>query len=193
MPMVTTLLYPSVLATHSPNGWLGWLDVHPVRITHWAGFRWVRSSAETTGYSMGILYSSTFGASAEPTWAKRRPARTWTRSLSTSLRSLVRAMAGCPWVSSTITSTLRPAIWLPISSKYIWKPLVMSLPTAAAPPVIGARKPTLIGGFCAQADPATHAVTATTIAAASAPSLLAMSDLPRWVSCRTAPAMPSGA
>src|SRR5919106_2743368 len=53
-----------------------------------------------------------------------------------------------------ITSTFRPAICLPISSMYIVKPFDMSLPTAAPPPVICVRKPTLIGPFCDHAGPA---------------------------------------
>src|SRR6266851_5841391 len=68
-----------------------------------------------------------------------------TRSLSTNLRNLVIAVPGLPAVSSTITSTLRPAIWCPASSMYIAKPFSMSRPIWAAAPVSGARKPILIG------------------------------------------------
>ena len=78
------------------------------------------------------------------------PATAWTLSLSASFLSLVNAAAGSPWVSSMITSTFRPAIWLPISSRYIMKPFDMSLPTAAPPPVICVRKPSLMGPFCAR-------------------------------------------
>ena len=68
-----------------------------------------------------------------------------TLSLSTSLRTLVMAVAGLPAVSSTISSTLRPPIWLPASPRYISNPFCMSRPIWAAPPVSGARKPILIG------------------------------------------------
>src|SRR6266705_1553787 len=81
--------------------------------------------------------------------AKTSPTRTWTRSLSTSFCSLVSATLGWPWLSSTITSTLRPVIvWL-FSSSHIAIPFVMSLPIWAAPPDIGAITPILIGPFCA--------------------------------------------
>src|SRR5712671_3695992 len=77
--------------------------------------------------------------------AKVSPTTMSTRSLSTNLRNLVIAVPGLPAVSSTITSTLRPAIWCPASSMYIAKPFSMSRPIWAAAPVSGARKPILIG------------------------------------------------
>src|SRR5437899_400862 len=84
-------------------------------------------------------------------WAKISPTSTCTRSLSTSFCSLVSATLGWPWLSSTITSTLRPAIVPPFSSSHIEIPLVMSLPICAAPPVMAVITPILIGPFGAGA------------------------------------------
>jgi hypothetical protein len=68
-----------------------------------------------------------------------------------------------PAVSSTISSTFRPAIWCPASSRYISNPFTVSRPTWAAPPVSGARKPILIGFFgCAAAGDHTHTEMAAT-------------------------------
>ena len=47
--MVTTLRYLVFFTTHSANGCIGWLVVHPVRTIHLAGLRWVMSSAAITG------------------------------------------------------------------------------------------------------------------------------------------------
>src|SRR5260370_2362468 len=77
--------------------------------------------------------------------AKVSPTTMSTRSLSTHFRNLVVAVPGLPAVSSTITSTLRPAIGCPASSMYIAKPFSMSRPIWAAARVSGARKPILIG------------------------------------------------
>src|SRR4030095_6791274 len=97
------------------------------------------------------------------------PATAWTWSLSASFLSLVKAAAGSPWVSSIITSTFRPTIWLLISSRLIMKPFDMSLPTAAPPPVICVRKPNLIGPFCG------HAGTTSTVRAnTSTPQIAAI-------------------
>ena len=117
MPMVATLLYLSVRATQSPNGCMGWLVVQPVRTIQRAGLRWVRSSAAMTGKAVGMRWPSTKGWSAYPVDARSPPVRTCTRSWSTSLRALVRAVAGVPSLSSTISSILRPATWRPISSR----------------------------------------------------------------------------
>ena len=53
-----------VLATYSPKGWDGWLDVQPVRMTQWYFSRWVRSSDAATVTSSGILNSSALAATA---------------------------------------------------------------------------------------------------------------------------------
>src|SRR6266850_7446228 len=78
-------------------------------------------------------------------WPKSTPATRWTRSCSTIFRSLVSATSGRPWLSSTISSTLRPAICEPISSRYIVMPLTMSLAACAAGPVRSVMNPILIG------------------------------------------------
>src|SRR5919204_94730 len=105
-------------------------------------------------------------------WAKVSPTRTWTLSLSTSLRSLVNATSGFPWVSSTMTSTFRAAICWPISSRYIASPLTMSLPIAAALPVIGASTPILIDPLWADAM-----FTPTAVTRASTPTTVTSSCL----------------
>ena len=61
---MTILLYLSVLATHSPKTCMDWLEFQPVRTTHFAGFRWVRSSEDMTGYVVGIRWASARGWSA---------------------------------------------------------------------------------------------------------------------------------
>src|SRR5205809_1399014 len=43
-----------VLATYSPKGWDGWLDVQPVRMTQWYFSRWVRSSDAATVTTMSL-------------------------------------------------------------------------------------------------------------------------------------------
>src|SRR6266508_3079825 len=58
-------------------------------------------------------------------------------------------MSGRDWLSSTISSILRPAIWRPISSRYRVRPLTMSLAAWAAVPVRSVVKPILIGPGCA--------------------------------------------
>src|SRR6267142_607415 len=69
------------------------------------------------------------------------PAIRSTRSLSTSFRSLVTAVAGWPSVSSRMTSSLRPPICMPRSCQYSSHPLYMSFPAWAMAPEIGERKP----------------------------------------------------
>ena len=124
--------------------------------------------------------------------AKTSPTRTWTRSLSTSFWSLVSATFGCPWLSSTITSTLRPAIvWL-FSSSHIAIPFVMSLPIWAAPPDIGAITPILIGPFWAHAGPGPAIATRTADSTHRTITFLAMARSP-FVHCLSAPTIPSGA
>jgi hypothetical protein len=49
--------------------------------------------------------------------------------------------SGRPGVSSTISTTFRPAIVEPISSRYIVRPLTMSLAACAAGPVRSVVKP----------------------------------------------------
>src|SRR5215470_5129100 len=75
------------------------------------------------------------------------PASRLTRSLSTSLRSLLTAVAGWPSVSSRITSSLRSPIRQPLSCQYSSQPLYMSLPALAMAPDIGERNPILIGAW----------------------------------------------
>src|SRR6266508_1143429 len=65
------------------------------------------------------------------------PAIRLTRSLSTSFRSLVTAVAGWPSVSSRMTSSLRPPICMPRSCQYSSHPLYMSFPAWAMAPEIG--------------------------------------------------------
>src|SRR5919201_1765433 len=147
--MTATFLYPSVFAAYSPKGCEGLLEAHPVRMTQRYLRRCVRSSAAVTVKSAGILYSSTLGAMAYPRCPNSTPATRWTRSCSTSLRSLVSAASGRPCVSSTISSILRPAICQPISSRYMVRPLTMSFAACAAVPVRSVVKPILIGPGCA--------------------------------------------
>src|SRR5438477_10523677 len=151
--MTATLRWPSVFATYSPKGWEGWLDAQPVRMTQRYFWRCVRSSAAVTVKSAGTLYSSTLGAIAYPMCPNRTPATSCTRSCSTTLRNFVTAASGRPWLSSTISSTLRPAICEPISSRYIVMPLTMSLAACAAGPVRSVMNPILIGPDCAGVPP----------------------------------------
>src|SRR5207245_7374910 len=88
----------------------------------------------------GVILSSAYA-----TFERMTPATRWTWSFSTSLRSLVRAVAGRPSLSSRITSSLRPAICQPLSCQYSSQPLYMSLPAAAMAPDRGERNPILIG------------------------------------------------
>src|SRR5919201_2674451 len=180
--MTATFLYPSVFAAYSPNGCEGWLDAQPVRITQRYLRRWVRSSAAVTVKSAGILYSSTLGAIAYPRWPNSTPATRWTRSCSTSLRSFVSATSGRPWVSPTISSTLRPAIWPPISSRYNVSPLTMSLAGCAAVPVRSVVKPILIGACCAGVSATTRRRDATRTLSAAANGFVSMAVPPagRW-------------
>src|SRR5215470_19819184 len=64
---------------------------------------------------------------------------TW--SCRISFFALVTATSGLACSSSTMSFTCAPAKLLFTSSRYIWKPSTMSLPTAAKMPVVGARKP----------------------------------------------------
>ena len=64
-----------------------------------------------------------------------------TLSCSASFLALVTAASGLAWSSSTMNFTSMPPSLPPCSSRYIWKPLTMSLPTWAKMPVIGAMKP----------------------------------------------------
>src|SRR5215467_12345842 len=64
---------------------------------------------------------------------------TW--SCRISFFALVTATSGLPCSSSTMNFTCAPDRLFFISSRYIWKPSTMSLPTAAKMPVVGARKP----------------------------------------------------
>ena len=91
------------------------------------------------------------------------PASRLTRSLSTSLRSLVTAVAGWPSVSSRMTSSFRPAICSRVSCQYSSQPLYMSLPAWAIAPEIGERKPILIGPW-ASTEPVAIAPTSPTTA-----------------------------
>ena len=85
-----------------------------------------------------------------------------TRSLSTSFRSLVTAVAGWPSVSSRMTSSLRPPICMPRSCQYSSHPLYMSFPAWAMAPEIGERKPILIGPWAAARPGSTPASSPTT-------------------------------
>src|SRR5713101_4370902 len=143
--MVAIFLYLRFLATHSPKGCVDWLLFHPVRTTHLAGLRWVRSSEDMTGYVVGIFAASAKGWSAYPVEARSPPVRIATWSWSTSLRALVSAVAVTPSVSSMISSIFRPATCRLISSRYSSVPLCMSLPSAEAAPVSGTRSPILMG------------------------------------------------
>ena len=58
MPMAAIFRYFVFFSTHSPNGCIGWLVAHPVRTIHFAGLRWVRSSAAMTGKVLGIFWAS---------------------------------------------------------------------------------------------------------------------------------------
>src|SRR5437867_5461944 len=71
-----------------------------------------------------------YGTSAYETFERMTPATMWTWSLSTSLRSLVRAVAGRPSLSSRITSSFRPASCQPLSCQKSSQPLYMSRPAA---------------------------------------------------------------
>ena len=117
--------------------------------------------------------------------------RRCTRSCSTSLRDLVSAVAGVPSVSSTMSSSLRPATWRPISSRNSSVPLTMSLPIWAKGPVCGARKPIRIGPpWAAGAGGAASAATTDrrrTAASARLREIMALSYL------RNAPSTPRGA
>src|SRR5262249_45841785 len=64
-----------------------------------------------------------------------------TLSCRTSFFALVTATSGLACSSSTMSFTCAPDRLFFISSRYIWKPSTMSLPTAAKMPVVGARKP----------------------------------------------------
>src|SRR5881296_1490097 len=96
---------------------------------------------------------SMYGTSAYATLDRMTPASMWTRSFSTSLRAFVSAAAGCPSLSSSVTSILRPAACQPVSCQYSSQPLYMSLPAAAMAPDSGEMKPILIGP-CADASQA---------------------------------------
>ena len=115
-----------------------------------------------------------------------------TRSLSTSFCSLVSATLGWPWLSSTITSTLRPAIvWL-FSSSHIEMPFVMSLPICAAPPVMAVITPIRIGPFWAQTDSEPATPVRSNASRTETTAFFPMARSP-FVHCLSAPTIPSGA
>src|SRR5689334_2660512 len=106
------------------------------------------------------------------------PASMWTLSLSTSLRALVSVVAGFPSLSSSTTSTFRPAICQPVSCQYSSHPAYISFPAAAIAPDSGDRNPILIGP-CAPALPTPSSDTTTAITATHAPLTMRTPHPPR--------------
>ena len=80
--------------------------------------------------------------------ARRRPACR-TLSCRMSFLALVTSTSGLPWSSSTMKVTLAPPSSPLCSSRYIWKPLTMSVPSCVKMPVRGARNPILSSCACA--------------------------------------------
>src|ERR1043166_2130246 len=85
---------------------------------------------------------------------------TWILSRSTSSWILVRACAGTPPESATISSTLRPAMVFPRSFRYCTSARSMSMPPEASGPVFTVTRPTRIGPACARAGSAAAAAAA---------------------------------
>src|SRR5258708_1034156 len=81
------------------------------------------------------------GASAYPVEASTPPMNICTLSCRITFLALVTPVSGLACSSSTMNFTGAPLKLLLTSSRYIWKPLTMSVPTWANAPVIGARKP----------------------------------------------------
>src|SRR5438477_1075569 len=75
---------------------------------------------------------------------------TWILLRSTSSCSLVRACAGTPALSPTVSSTLRPASVLLCSRRNCVSPRSMSIPPEARGPVLTVISPIRIGSACAR-------------------------------------------
>src|SRR5215471_12525589 len=103
------------------------------------------SSGAITGYTVGILFCSRYGAIAYPVAASNPPATVCTFSCSTRRRIFVKAPVGSGSESSTITFTSRPATLYPTSSQNSVKPSVMSLPVCEKFPVSGPKYPMRMG------------------------------------------------
>ena len=85
---------------------------------------------------------------------------TWILSRSTSSWILVRACAGTPPESATISSTLRSAMALLRSLRYWTSARSMSMPPEARGPVFTVTRPTRIGPACARSGSAAAAAVA---------------------------------
>ena len=93
-----------------------------------------------------------------------------------SLLALVTPVSGLPWSSSTISVTLAPPSSPLCSSRYIWKPFCMSVPSCAKIPVFGAMKP--MRNSSAAVAGAMHDVT---MNAPAARHFIAMKNLARFM------------
>src|SRR6185312_1740031 len=102
-----------------------------------------------------------------------------TLSCRMSLLALATAISGLPCVSSTMNFTVMPPSFPPCSSRYIWKPLVMSTPSWVKMPVRGARNPMVRSSAAAGAAPAPAASVPTQANAASRDKMPFMIALPR--------------
>src|SRR6476619_7281667 len=102
-----------------------------------------------------------------------------TLSCRMSLLALVTATSGLPCVSSTMNFTVMPPSLPPCSSRYIWKPLVMSTPSWVKMPVRGARKPMVRSSAAAGAAQAPAASAPPQASAASRDKMPVMIALPR--------------